>query len=114
MPIGETYTVKIPECKYYTLASSDVADGETLTLDADRTLHLVYATDALTGVKADGEVVTKLEAGKSYLFYDATTAPGRAGYRAILSGNASTATPPPKACPQRPSGRSKALAADSR
>ena len=53
------------------------------------TLHLVYATDALTGVKADGEVVTKLEAGKSYLFYDATTAPGRAGYRAILSGNAS-------------------------
>lgn len=88
VPIGETYTVKIPECKYYTLASSDVADGETLTLDADRTLHLVYATDALTGVKADGEVVTKLEAGKSYLFYDATTAPGRAGYRAILSGNA--------------------------
>ena len=65
-----------------------MAHGETLTLDADRTLHLVYATDALTGVKADGEVVTKLEAGKSYLFYDATTAPGRAGYRAILSGNA--------------------------
>ena len=28
VPIGETYTVKIPECKNYTLASSDVADGK--------------------------------------------------------------------------------------
>lgn len=88
VPVGESYTVEVPKHKYYTLASADVADGEKITPEADRTIQMVYTTDAITGVKADADVVTTLEAGKSYLFYDATTASGRSGYRAILSGNA--------------------------
>ena len=87
VPVGETYTVKFPAPKYYTLQSSSVNDGETLTLTADTTLTAVYSTDAITGVKRDGNVVTKVEAGKSYLLYDATTASGRSGYRTIMADN---------------------------
>ena len=86
VPVGESYTVANPEYKYFTLQSSDVADGTSLTLDADRTINAVYTTDAIIGVKKEGDVVTSLEAGKDYLFYDATTAAGRAGYRAITEG----------------------------
>ena len=86
VPVGESYTVVNPEYKYFTLQSSDVADGTALTLDADRTINAVYTTDAVIGVKKDGDVVTSLESGKDYLLYDATTAAGRAGYRAITDG----------------------------
>ena len=38
-------------------------------------------------MKKEGEVVTQLEGGKQYLLYDATTAVGRSGYRAISGIN---------------------------
>ncbi len=82
-PVGESYKVALPTPKYYTLKSSTATDGEMLDLTADTTIKVVYTTDAITGVKMDGDVVTQLQAGKSYLFYDATDASGRAGYRLI-------------------------------
>ena len=85
VPVGESYKVQLPTPKYYTLESSDVNDGENLTPEADATYNVTYTTDAIMGVKADGNVVTTLQAGKSYLIYDATTAAGRAGYRAIMA-----------------------------
>lgn len=87
VPVGETYKVELPTIKYYTQQSADEENGATLTLTDDRTINAVYTTDAITGVKADGDVVTTVEAGKSYLFYDATTVAGRAGYRTIVDGN---------------------------
>ena len=82
-PVGQTYTVSIPAQKYYSLVSSTASDGSTFVPRKDSVITVVYTTDAITGVKALGETVTTLEDGKSYLFYDATTATGRAGYRMI-------------------------------
>lgn len=88
VPVGEKMVVRVPSVKYYTLENAEIADGTTLMPEADQTISFTYSTDAITGVKADGDIVTTLEAGKSYLFYDATTAAGRAGYRYIAGGNA--------------------------
>lgn len=82
-PVGKAYTFSTPAPKYYTLVSSPVADGASFIPQQDSVITVVYTTDALTGVKKDGVPVTKVEVGKSYLFYDATTASGRAGYRLI-------------------------------
>lgn len=82
-PIGESHVVTLPTPKYYELKSADKENGSTLTIDADVTIKATYTTNAITGVKKAGNVVTKLESGKSYLFYDATTATGRSGYRLV-------------------------------
>ncbi len=83
VPVGESVKVSLPAPKYYTLEETDTPEGTTLTPSADVTVNAVFSTDALTRPKADGDVVTTLENGKSYLFYDATDASGRAGYRTI-------------------------------
>lgn len=87
VPIGESYTVAIPTHEFFTFKSADKDNGTTLTPDADLTINATYTTDAFIGVKKEGEVVTKLEGGKQYLLYDATTASGRSGYRAISGDN---------------------------
>ena len=87
VPVGEDYTVALPSPKYYTLESSDVENGQTITPTADIAINAVYSTDAITGVKKDGNAVTTVENGKSYLFYDATTASNRSGYRLIQTDN---------------------------
>ncbi len=83
VPVGEEYQVALPTPKYYTLKSASANEGDKLNLTEDKNIQVVYTTDAITGVKKDGEVVTTVEAGKSYLMYDATTDAGRAGYRLI-------------------------------
>ncbi len=87
VPVGESYTVALPSPKYYTLESADTKNGQVLQLTADTTINAVYSTDAITGVKKDGNVVTTIENGKSYLLYDATTAANRSGYRLIQTDN---------------------------
>lgn len=81
--VDESYTIAVPEVSYYTVKKSDIDNGITFVPEADRTINVTYSTDAITGVKADGDVVTSIEAGKYYLIYDATTANGRAGYRLV-------------------------------
>lgn len=87
VPVGESYTMKVPEAKYCTLLNSDVADGTQITPDADRTINVTYEINAIVGVKAEGEPVKELKNNNKYLLYDATTAAGRAGYRAIRDNN---------------------------
>ena len=81
--VGEQYTVSLPTPKYYELKKADATNGDVLTPTADVTINVEFTTDALTGVKKVGAIVTKIESGKSYLIYDATTASGRSGYRLV-------------------------------
>lgn len=86
IPIGESATIAIPSQKYYTLQSSSIADGTTITPTEDIVVNAVYTTDAYTGVKKVADAVTSLEGlvnGNQYLLYDATTASGRSGYRIV-------------------------------
>lgn len=87
VPVGENYTVAIPTHDFFTFKSADKNNGTTLTPTADLTINATYTTDAYIGVKKEGKVVTQLEGGKQYLLYDATTATGRSGYRAISGIN---------------------------
>lgn len=81
VPVGESYTVKVPEQKYFTLVGSVPANGTTEVLADDLTVEARFSTTAHAGVKAVGGLVTEIEPGCSYLIYDATTADGRSGYR---------------------------------
>ena len=83
VPVGGSYTVALPELKYYTLQSADQADGTVIKPTADLTLQAVYTTDALSGVKEVAGSVTELVSGHSYLLYDASTDAQRVGYRLI-------------------------------
>lgn len=84
--VGETYTVKLPAPKYYTLGDNTVKDGDTFVPTTDSLLSIVYETDAITGVKAPADAVTAVSAGRRYLLYDAASgdAASRAGYRCIV------------------------------
>lgn len=86
-PVGETHVVAIPTPKYYDFKSADVKDGDVLTISSDTTINVTFTTDAITGVKKPGTSVTSLVNGHSYLFYDATTATGRSGYRLVEEGS---------------------------
>lgn len=90
VPVGESFTFTAPKPAYYTLTTSEVADGTVLTPEADRTVTVTYETDAISGVKALGDRVTEgLKNGQSYVLYDASPADGgaRKGYRKITEGN---------------------------
>lgn len=87
-PVGEKYTVALPEYEFYTLEKADQENGAALTLDADLTINATYNTTAYNGVKALGKAVTKLEDGHSYVIYD--TSPvntERIGFRNVMPGN---------------------------
>lgn len=86
-PIGEMHTVALPTPKYYELKQTDVNEGDKLSISADTIFNVVFTTDAITGVKKPGNPVTSLVNGHSYLFYDATTASGRSGYRLVEEGS---------------------------
>ena len=81
-PVGETYTVALPEVPYFTFVSADVADGATMALDKDTIINAVYSTTGHFGVKKLGEAVDAVEAGKSYVIYDAHA--DRYGYRRVV------------------------------
>lgn len=89
VPIGEEYTVAWPandiNAQFYTLVSSTKANGDVLTPTEDMTLTAVYHTDAINGVKEMAGVVSQVEAGKSYLIYDANTGNGRNCFRYVNS-----------------------------
>ncbi len=102
-PINQTFTVNLPEIEYYTLESSEEADGAVITPTTDRSISAIYSTTAYAGVKKVADVVNQPVAGRSYLIYDNSDANngGRRGYRSILAStkkvnrvvNAEGATP---------------------
>lgn len=105
IPVGEEYTVVIPELKYYTLESADKEDGTTLLPVEDMKVTAVYTTEGFSGVRAVAQAVTDpsdLQSGNSYLIYDDSDANngGRKGYRTVMADgrvnrvvNAEGATP---------------------
>ncbi len=86
-PVNQEFTVSLPEIEYYTLESSEEADGAVITPTADRRISAVYSTTAYAGVKTVADVVEQPLAGHSYLIYDNSDANngGRRGYRTILA-----------------------------
>lgn len=86
-PVGENFTVGLPEIDYCTLVSADHEEGTVLSLDGDIVIRASYTHNAFNGVKRLGQAVTKVEGGKSYLIYDNSDANngGRKGYRAVTS-----------------------------
>ncbi len=78
--VGEKYTLDIPEHPYYTFDRMDYEGENSFVPTEDLTINVIYTTDALSGASRSAEAVTKLEAGRSYLVYDATGASGRSGY----------------------------------
>lgn len=89
VPVGESHTVSPEASKYFTLVSCEPANGSTLTPTEDIAVSAVYTTDAYSGIKAVGQLVTTPEADKSYLIYDASPANNgaRKGYRCVTSTN---------------------------
>lgn len=78
--IGESIEIVYPELPYYTFKEAAIPAG-SYTPSQDETITATYGTEALyCGFKAVGEAVTKLEAGKQYLFFDATSAEDRKGF----------------------------------
>lgn len=77
---GESIEIVYPEIPYYTFKEAAIPAG-SYTPSQDETITATYSTEALyCGFKAVGEMVTKLEAGKQYLFFDATSAEERKGF----------------------------------
>lgn len=78
--IGESIEIVYPELPYYTFKEAAIPAG-SYTPSQDEIITATYGTEALyRGFKAVGEAVTKLEAGKQYLFFDATSAEDRKGF----------------------------------
>lgn len=85
-PVGSTYTVSLPELKYYTFESADQENGTVLTPESDLAVNATYSTTAYNGVKALADHVTKAESGKSYVIYDTSPVDTeRIGYRKVSS-----------------------------
>lgn len=86
-PVGENFTVSLPELDYCTFVSSDHEDGSSFAPEADAVILATYEHDAYNGVKELGQAVSNLESGKSYLIYDNSDADngGRRGFRSATS-----------------------------
>lgn len=84
-PVGENFTVSLPEHQYYTLENSDHENGSSFTPEADITVTAIYSSEAYNGVKSLGQAVTTLEDGHSYVIYDNSPANngGRKGFRNV-------------------------------
>lgn len=87
-PVGESYTVALPEHEFYTFSEADQTDGAKLTLEKDLTINAVYSTNAYNGVKKLGKAVTKVTDGHSYVIYDTSPVDTeRIGYRNVTQGD---------------------------
>lgn len=87
-PLGELFS--LPESTlpaYYTIADEELPNDITLT--ADTIITLTYSTDAYLGFRAVGDAVTKVENGKSYLFFNNKNDSSRNGFlnASVIGGN---------------------------
>lgn len=81
--VGETFTPDYGTFAYYTFASA--SETGPFVPACDTVLTAVYSTDALSGVKALGRVVSELQEGHSYVIYDTSPADAaRIGYRNVI------------------------------
>ena len=82
--IGESHTIACPEIDYFTLVGCN-EEQETITPAEDAVIEVFYDTEGIYGFAAVGEVVTELEAGASYLIFNAKNETARSGF--LSAGN---------------------------
>lgn len=83
-PVGESYTAEYPEHDFYTYASSTHEGSTTFVPEADMIITATYETEAWSGVRELGPVVSQLQNGRSYVLYDTSpNATERIGYRNV-------------------------------
>ncbi|MBR4848484.1 MAG: family 20 glycosylhydrolase [Bacteroidaceae bacterium] len=80
--IGESHTVVCPEIEFFTLVSSN-EEQDAITPAADTVIEVYYDSEGIMGVAAIGEAVTELEAGASYLIYNAKNEAARSGFLSV-------------------------------
>ena len=89
--IGESHTVACPKVEFYTLVGTD-EEQETITPTEDTVIDVYYDTEGIMGVGAIGEAVTELEAGASYVIYNAKDETSRSGFLSVSAVGAGITT----------------------
>lgn len=91
--VQEATEIAYPQIDYYTFKESTLPQG-AYTPVKDEVVTVTYATEALyCGFKATDRLVTELESGKQYLFYNAQTNDARNGFINVdASGKVLTST----------------------
>lgn len=79
-PVGENITIDYPTFKYYTLTSGDKENGTEITPSMDIEVTATYETEGLCGFRSIGNMVDKITAGKSYLFFNNKNENSRNGF----------------------------------
>ena len=89
--IGESHTIECPEVEFYTLVGTD-EEQETIRPTEDTVIDVYYDTEGIMGVGAIGEAVTELEAGASYVIYNAKNETSRSGFLSVSAVGAGITT----------------------
>ena len=85
--VGEAVNLTPAEHDYFTYEATSL-EGNTLTPTSDTLVVHTYSTDAWSGVKSVGKVVSALENNRSYLIYDTSpNATERIGFRNVAPSN---------------------------
>ena len=77
--LGKSHTVLCPEVEFFTFVSCG-EEQEVITPTEDTIIEAYYDTEGIMGVAAIGEAVTELEAGASYVLYNAKNETARSGF----------------------------------
>lgn len=89
--IGETHKKNLPEIEFFTCLGSNDNDEE-ITPYEDTVIEVYYDTDGIIGAAAIGNAVTELEAGASYLIYNAHKETARSGFLSVNAIDAGITT----------------------
>lgn len=79
-PIGESFRLRYPTLPYYTFVQGELRNNSILFPDKDLEVVATYSTEGLCGFSAVGNAVDKIEAGKSYLFFNNKNESTRNGF----------------------------------
>ena len=82
-PIGESYSVTYPDVEFFSCIGSDIEERTIITPENDVVIEVMYDCEGIMGASAIGESVTELEAGASYLIYNAKDEASRSGFLSV-------------------------------
>ena len=77
--IDEEHTISCPELEFFSFVSC-AEEQIVITPTEDTVIEVYYSTEGIMGVAAIGEEVTELEAGASYVIYNAKNETARSGF----------------------------------
>ena len=90
--IGDSHTVTDPGLVFYTSLGNAWEGEPTFTPTEDTVIDVYYSCEGIMGVAAVGEPVTELEAGASYLIYNAKNEAARSGFLSVSAIGAGITT----------------------